>query len=291
MWSFLKAENERMARVAKSVRPADRRSPSRLLVVPGWSKLVPCGRGEGRAYARRSVAVWVGRTQAVLSSSASLGLLSKEDWSLSRRLGGRAAMDSAIATRLLLRLALSNAVRRRVEPRDWQFTKTSYGKPIVCNSVGGIEFSVSHVDELAVVAVGAGVKLGIDIESIDQDVDQATMSAFTHAEEQRELVRVAADRRARRFLTMWTQKEAYTKLLGRGHSIDFSSINCGSLMGHGTGSPLQFESFFVPTVNSIYQAFIALQREDDADASIEIQLMAVHGPSESTWLTPAVNGL
>ena len=268
----------------------DRRSPSRLSAIRSWRKSIAPVDNVNKAIPARSVDIWITRTLSVLSSTSALSLLTAEDWNLSRRVTAPAAKDSAIASRVLLRIALSSAVMRRVEPRDWLFAKTPYGKPIVCNSVVAPPgFSVSHVDDFAVVAVGSGVNLGVDMEFIDHHIDEPMMSAFSHIHERNELARVAKKHRARRFLSQWTQKEAYTKLLGCGHSMEFSSIDCHSFITPAGSAPLRLENFFVSSSDCIYHASIAFQCADHVDAPIKIQLVTVNGHAESTSISPALN--
>jgi 4'-phosphopantetheinyl transferase len=81
-----------------------------------------------------------------------------------------------------------------------------------------VEFNLSRTRHVAVVAL-ATVEVGIDVEQVDiDDVDALAAVALTMDEQ---LCLVGdADRRATRFLRLWTAKEAYLKGTGVGLSAD-----------------------------------------------------------------------
>ena len=85
--------------------------------------------------------------------------------------------------------------------------------------------SVSYADQVVMVAIGRNVKLGVDVELIDQPIEDKVVDDFCHATETQTLQSLPQPRRSRSFIQLWTQKEAYTKMLGVGHSLDFDSFN------------------------------------------------------------------
>jgi 4'-phosphopantetheinyl transferase superfamily len=146
---------------------------------------------------------------------------------------------------------------------------------------------------VTVVAASVSLNLGIDVELIDQDVPEGTLSGFCHPQERAVLQRLRPDQKAREFIRFWTEKEAYTKLLGSGHSIEFSSIRSlhGGLAssserdvearldaGPETGSAIRFESFFVSEGSALYHVSLAVDAPRPRIGVIDIQLIDVIGP-------------
>jgi phosphopantetheine--protein transferase-like protein len=129
----------------------------------------------------------------------------------------------AISARILLRLALSQACGGSVPPSAWRFCAGPDGKPEIASGLPQLHFSVSHGEELAVVAVSRDRPLGVDVEELDQGVNEAVISDFLSPAEQQAM---ACDRalRANQFLRLWTLKEAYSKLVGNGLAADFARI-------------------------------------------------------------------
>jgi phosphopantetheinyl transferase len=81
----------------------------------------------------------------------------------------------------------------------------------------GLDVSLSHSVEMVVVAVGDRVRVGVDVEPADRGdlAGHVARRCFSDAE-QAELRGLTGHRRARRFVEIWTQREALVKALGRG---------------------------------------------------------------------------
>ena len=88
---------------------------------------------------------------------------------------------------------------------DLQFCYGEHGKPSL---EGGseIEFNISHSRNFALIAVTRGVPVGIDIESIRENVDIAKL---LHRIGETELTGTK-----RELFHVWTRREARTKVLG-----------------------------------------------------------------------------
>ena len=265
----------------------DRRSPSRLRFVRGWRRTVAigCDRGAGACAAADTprVIVWVARTASLLRARSALKVLTDDDWAAFAQLRAEATRNSATAAKILLRLGLSQAVGRRVEPRDWQFQRTPLGKPLVSTAMPDVNFSVSHADAVTVVAACSSLNLGVDVELIDQDVAAGVLNGFCNPDERAALQNLSPYRRDREFIRIWTQKEAYTKLLGSGHSLEFSSIRCsGGAVVPGSeseaGSSVYFDNFFVSEGSSLYYVSLAIDAPRFDVGEIDIQLIDVVGP-------------
>lgn len=90
-------------------------------------------------------------------------------------------------------------------PLDIQFVLGPHGKPSVAG-VDGVEFSLSHAGDWAMVAVTAGVPVGIDIERIRENVD---MAALLRRLGERDLPTGQVE-----LFRAWTRREAVTKAAG-----------------------------------------------------------------------------
>jgi phosphopantetheinyl transferase len=273
----------------------ERRSSSRPRFIESWRKTItpswaPTAQERG-ANERCRIEVWIARTEALLRAQSSHNILTEDDWTSILRLRAVAGRNSAMASKILLRLGLSQAVNYRVAPDEWRFQRTIHGKPMVTDSFPDINFSVSHVDALTIVAVSSTLNLGIDVETIDQHLNRSVVSGFCHANEQCALEGLPQHQMEREFIRLWTQKEAYTKLIGLGHSVEFSSINClpepiEAALPTNAVSPTHFENFFVPVDHSLYHASLSIEPSKLNIAAVDVQLINVVGPDSIKNASP-----
>jgi 4'-phosphopantetheinyl transferase len=204
--------------------------------------------------------------------------LTERDWT-SLNQNHPANRNSAITARVLLRLGLSKAVERAVGPAEWDFSVTAQQRPVVAEGLPRIHFSVSHVDQLAMVAISPHLNVGTDIECVDQNVAENVMAAFSHGDEQRSVRSLSDPQRIREFIRLWTLKEAYTKMVGVGHSLDFKvikfvldPIELVSAGGCTTSVPTQFESFYVSLKHTLFHASLAIE---EPNGPTEVQLISL----------------
>jgi 4'-phosphopantetheinyl transferase len=266
-----------------ATRAPDRRSAHRPHFVEGWRKGIGSRPRSSATLGEARVDLWLIETEALLKAHSCLSLLTEDDWSSLAPLQEPSTRYSAMAARVVLRLALSRAVDRRVAPSEWQFGTTDSGKPIVIGPLNGMCFSVSHVDELTAVAVASGVDLGIDVECVDQTVTDKVIEDYCHPEERRSLQHLAGAQRFREFLRLWTAKEAYAKLVGLGHSLDFSSIRCPvepTDPSAGATAPAHFENLFVNVGHTLFHAAIAIDPRCAGGEATELQIVNL-APSQS----------
>jgi 4'-phosphopantetheinyl transferase len=136
----------------------------------------------------------------------------------------------SLAAGLLIRYACRE---RGMDYDTLCFDRSDSGKP----SVDGMQFSVSHSGDYAVLAAGSS-PVGIDVERLTdrflgekgQDRLRGVVKKTFDAEETREFEqRFAGDllsEPALKFAAMvWTRKESYAKECGKGLSMDFSGIH------------------------------------------------------------------
>jgi 4'-phosphopantetheinyl transferase len=157
-------------------------------------------------------------------------ILDREDWQAIARVRDEHARDLLRATRITLRRALSHAVGNQIQPEAWRFQTSAYGKPQVTRGAGlpRVQFCVSHIDTMAVIAVSRDAPVGVDIETIGQSCDATLIEGFCSPRERRALAHLNGPHRARAFARLWTLKEAYAKLTGTGLAADFRFLEFGA---------------------------------------------------------------
>lgn len=130
--------------------------------------------------------------------------------------------------RYLLRQALSAMLDKDVAPEKWSFSSTGSGKPVIAGGMGlpSLYFNLSYAGRLVTVAVSATWMVGVDIEQVPCRNDVEIDVALSAGERERLYGLPPADR-LRTGLRIWTIKEAYAKLLGRGLTLDFSALEVG----------------------------------------------------------------
>jgi phosphopantetheinyl transferase len=128
-----------------------------------------------------------------------------------------------IASRALLREAMSEATGGVVPAAAWSFEAGALGKPIVSGPAGlNLRFSLSYTETMVAIAVSQKFELGVDIETVASD-SEVPWHVLTSAE-RRALHGLPPAERFLEFLRLWTIKEAYTKYLGTGASVDFRKV-------------------------------------------------------------------
>ena len=124
---------------------------------------------------------------------------------------------------ILLRLALTEAVRGAIPPAAWRFAKDEHGKPELAPGFPAFNFSVSHEYPMVVAAVSATGAVGIDVARMADRLRAPLWSAATPAE-RAVLAEEGPESRAHDFVRMWGLKEAYAKMVGLGTALDFSGL-------------------------------------------------------------------
>ncbi|UTR13172.1 4'-phosphopantetheinyl transferase superfamily protein [Salipaludibacillus sp. LMS25] len=125
-----------------------------------------------------------------------------------------------VLTRVILAKELN------ITPRDIPIIRTCptcgkpHGQPRL--PAESIYWSVSHSGEEVVVAFSRSLRVGVDIEKIQTDIEDLLVSTILTHEEQEHFYR-AADK-TDVFYTYWTRKEAVLKALGTGFSQSPKSI-------------------------------------------------------------------
>jgi 4'-phosphopantetheinyl transferase len=132
-----------------------------------------------------------------------------------------------------------------VPPRDVTFSYGPSGKPALSGPSGGaLTFNVSHSRELALMAIGGGMEIGVDVEAVRPMVEAAEIaSRFFSARESAQLQALPEDVRNDAFFACWTRKEAYLKALGSGlakplggFDVTFTPGEAAAVVVHGDPS-------------------------------------------------------
>ncbi|MFJ5671441.1 4'-phosphopantetheinyl transferase family protein [Bacillus safensis] len=101
------------------------------------------------------------------------------------------------------------------------FETEGNGKPFVCH-LPSFHFNLSHSGDWVVCAVD-DAPVGIDIEEI-KPIDLAIAKRFFSADEYQDLLSKPAERQEAYFFHLWSMKEAFIKLTGKGLSYGLSSF-------------------------------------------------------------------
>jgi 4'-phosphopantetheinyl transferase len=152
-------------------------------------------------------------------------LLDDDDRQWCARLYPPAARKQVVTAHILLRLALTEAVDGAVLPVAWHFWRDEHGKPRLAPGSPGLHFSISHERQIAVVAVCATNPVGIDVAPLAGCPRKPPVWSAAAPSERALLLNESPEIRAHDFVRLWALKEAYAKMLGLGHTLDFCSLD------------------------------------------------------------------
>jgi 4'-phosphopantetheinyl transferase len=123
-----------------------------------------------------------------------------------------------LVARGLQRAVLSHLVPT-LAPRDWRFERGAGGRPSIAPVHGlDLDFNIAHTPGLVVMAVGAGMRLGIDVETFAARRSVQIARRYFSVREIYGLEALPPAEQPRRFVELWTLKEAYLKAIGTGIS-------------------------------------------------------------------------
>jgi 4'-phosphopantetheinyl transferase len=119
------------------------------------------------------------------------------------------------------RAALRVLLGRYLEtpPAEIRFRYENHGKPEIGlpRAPGDLRFNFSDSGGLALIAVGSGRALGVDIEKVRPVPDFLDIATrFFSAREIQAILAVSENKRQEAFFACWTRKEAYLKATGSG---------------------------------------------------------------------------
>lgn len=152
-------------------------------------------------------------------------ILSKEECTRAASFRFPADRQRFVAAHVALRQALAEYTG--LHSAALQLATGSFGKPSLSGHTR-TQFSLSHSQGLALIAVGGRGPLGADVEQLRPMPDAAALAAehFTRRE-QEALAALPSHERDQAFLTCWTRKEACLKAIGVGLLLSPQSFEVG----------------------------------------------------------------
>jgi 4'-phosphopantetheinyl transferase len=176
-----------------------------------------------------SVDVWIAHEgllddPAVTARLASL--LAPDELERRNRMATESGRRQQLLARALQREVLSRYVPR-IAPRDWCFVRSESGRPSLAPpfDADGLNFNLAHTPGLVAMAVGRVANIGIDVEALDKPVPMPVARRYFSEREVAELQALAPGDQPRRFLRLWTLKEAYLKAVGEGLAGGLDSMS------------------------------------------------------------------
>jgi 4'-phosphopantetheinyl transferase len=177
------------------------------------------------------VRVWYWRTESIDETALAvlLDLLSIDERERYDRFRFAHDRRDFAAAHALLRRALSEC--GDVAPAAWRFETNAHGKPALAQAhASDLTFNLSHTRGLVACVVARCTALGIDVEPVDRAATGREIAVrYFSPDEIRLLDAVPAHEYRRRFIDVWTLKEAYIKGIGLGlsHPLDTFSFLVG----------------------------------------------------------------
>ncbi len=123
--------------------------------------------------------------------------------------------------------------------RKLAFDTAEHGKPFatVNRLRAPIGFNVSHSGQHGLIALASRGRVGVDVE---ERVPQRNLDTLVEAvfgpDERADMAAAGGSRKLRLFLDLWTMKEALSKALGTGLSMDVASFEIPQTMRQGAAS-------------------------------------------------------
>jgi len=126
---------------------------------------------------------------------------------------------------------LSHAACRHILSRythysasEIEYSLNEHGKPGLANSP--YTFNLSHSHDLAIIAIGTGTDIGVDVEYLKSKPGYMKLAKrFFSPEEYEYLSRQKDSQLQEHFFQLWTRKEAFIKALGTGLSTPLKSFD------------------------------------------------------------------
>jgi phosphopantetheinyl transferase len=125
-----------------------------------------------------------------------------------------------------LRLTLANFLGE--DPAALMFAYGPRRRPRLDGCGARPQFSLSHSEDLALLAISWASPLGVDVESVELLTDRDSMAAqIMHPIELALFERIPEHQRTTAFFRLWTRKEAALKAIGTGFLTEPRSLFVG----------------------------------------------------------------
>lgn len=232
-----------------------------------WRRAVP-----GKFTQSNEVHVWrVFLDVSTVEVDSLLRFLSVDEVTRAERFHFERDQKRFIVARGILRTLLGSYLKK--PPGKICFEYNSHGKPMLVHTPGddSICFNLSHSGACALYAITLRKNIGIDIESIRENVSvEQVAQQFFSKNEISSLEKIDISKRPGLFFQYWTRKEAFLKARGEGISFpmercDVSLIN-GSVLAPVTvqDNDSEISSLYVQDLlpGNGYAAAIAIEGGD-----------------------------
>jgi 4'-phosphopantetheinyl transferase len=145
-----------------------------------------------------------------------------------------------VAGRGFLRMLLAACLD--TSPESLVFSCTNAGKPYLKDSP--LQFNLSHSDDLALVAISPGARVGVDVEQLRSLPDAGDLvRRFFSPREAQAFHQLPPAEQQVAFLNLWTRKEALLKATGEGIAHSLASVEVAFRPGEPAGLLALPESF------------------------------------------------
>lgn len=155
-----------------------------------------------------------------------LALLTAQETERANRFCFEVDRSAYIAGRGILRLLLGRYLTQ--EAFFSEFLYNEYGKPMLPEGMiaRDLRFNLSHADGVALFAVTCGREVGVDVESVQRNIDYGQVAGrFFSLRERTTLLSLPAEAQREAFFACWTRKEAYIKARGMGLSLGLDAFD------------------------------------------------------------------
>ena len=172
------------------------------------------------------VDVWRVNLDEVSSTVTARSILSSDELNRANRFHFEKDRMHFVRCRSVLRILLGRYLAIPAEEVCFEYHPS--GKPEVADQQNPrrLRFNVSHSNGLALIAVSAGRRLGVDIEMIRAEVDTLTLAEqFFSLGERASLRSLPNQLRVPAFFACWTRKESFLKATGEGLSFPLADFS------------------------------------------------------------------
>jgi len=170
--------------------------------------------------------------------------------------------ETHLFSRGILKVILSKYIK--VSSRNINLIKTRYGKLELNKeqNVNNIKFNVSHSKDLIVIAVIKDVKIGVDVEYVDEELNFKDL--ISNICSSQEVNRYCCLITNREFFKLWTKKEAFVKGTGAGLSRNLKSFSVITDTNKVIFDKLSGEEWYVDNLSLLndYELSLAIEKKE-----------------------------
>jgi 4'-phosphopantetheinyl transferase len=224
------------------------------------------------------VRVYLADPAALASDPAARTTLAPEDLAHVDRFHFQRDQQIALASRTLQRRALS-ACSSTVAPDRWRFVADNNGRPqiVAPEKAPPLSFSVANTRGLVGCAVCHSREIGFDLEAWRMDAPSPALIERCFAPDERKaLAALPESAQSRRFVELWTLKEAYIKARGLGLSLPLEKISIdldvappSLVLDHSLGDPAGDWQLALWSPTASHAAALCIRRGSDPPLAID----------------------